>query len=153
MCFYFFALFFKLISCTNTAILPKIWDHIFKTVFPELFFCFLCKAKKCLETCVNCVWNCVTPLSDRGDTWSTSALKIFSQRMTGSINQCNELMSDKGVEQPGYTGSVNNIIGKHQLTKVEVWKVCGFCKELNQQREGQLPLGLPCFIRKSSSPV
>ena len=62
MCFYFFALFFKLISCTNTAILPKNWDNIFKTVFPSFLFCFLWKAQKCLETCVNCVWNCVTPL-------------------------------------------------------------------------------------------
>ena len=37
MCFYFFAIFFKLISCTKTAILPKIGDHIFKTVFLHHF--------------------------------------------------------------------------------------------------------------------
>ena len=38
MCFYFFALFFKVTLWTNIAILPQIWDHIFKTVFPKLFF-------------------------------------------------------------------------------------------------------------------
>ena len=32
--------FFKLISCTNTEILPKIWDHILETVFPEVFLFF-----------------------------------------------------------------------------------------------------------------
>ena len=36
--------------------------HLKKKVFPELFFYFFCKARKCLETCVNCAWNCATPL-------------------------------------------------------------------------------------------
>ena len=40
LCFYFFALFFdKVTLWTNIAILPQIWAHIFKTVFPKLFFC------------------------------------------------------------------------------------------------------------------
>ena len=67
--FYFFIFtflhsYFKLISCTSTVILHKIWDHIFKTVFLEFFFCvfFICKAQKCSERCANCVWNCMMPL-------------------------------------------------------------------------------------------
>ena len=51
MCFSFFALF-----------APKIWDHILRKVFPGQFLLLFFKAQKCLETCVNCVWNCLTPL-------------------------------------------------------------------------------------------
>ena len=59
---FFSLLFLKLISCTIKAILPKLRDHISNTAFSELFFLLLCKAKKCLEKCVNGVWNFVTPL-------------------------------------------------------------------------------------------
>ena len=64
--FYVFLLFctffFKLTLWTNIEFLPKIWDPIFKTDFPKPFFCFLLIAQNCLEICVNCAWNCVTPL-------------------------------------------------------------------------------------------
>ena len=63
LCFYFLHFFFKVTLWTNIAILPEIWDHIFKTVFPKLFFvCFLFKAQNCLEICVNCAGKCVMPL-------------------------------------------------------------------------------------------
>ena len=55
-------LFFKVSLLIAIAIWPQIWDHISKTVFPKLFFCFLLKAKNRLETCVNSVWNCTTSL-------------------------------------------------------------------------------------------
>ena len=38
---------------------------VVQTTFSKQFFLnnsFLCKSQKCLETCVNCVWNCVTLL-------------------------------------------------------------------------------------------
>ena len=33
-----------------------------KQFFLNYFVFLFCKAKKCLETCMNCVWNCVMPL-------------------------------------------------------------------------------------------
>ena len=39
---------------------PQIWDHIFKTVFPKQFFCFLFLTLGCIKTCANCVTKCVT---------------------------------------------------------------------------------------------
>ena len=43
--FLHFCPFFKLISCTNTVILLKIWDHIFQAVFSELFWFSLQSSK------------------------------------------------------------------------------------------------------------
>ena len=61
MSFYFFALFFKLVFVYYYIHFTKNLGPHFKTVFP-VFFCFLCKAHKCLEACANCVWNCKTVL-------------------------------------------------------------------------------------------
>ena len=33
-----------------------------KQFFLNYFISFLCKSQKCLETCVNAVWNCITAL-------------------------------------------------------------------------------------------
>ena len=49
--------FFKVVLWTNKAIFLQLWDHIFKTVVPKIYFCFLFEAQECLEICVNCVWN------------------------------------------------------------------------------------------------
>ena len=48
--FYFFALVFKVMLWTDIAILPQIWDHIFKTVFSKQFFCFVLKAQIFLQS-------------------------------------------------------------------------------------------------------
>ena len=59
MSFYFFACFFS-----N-------WDHVLiqpfylkseTTFFRNFFSSFLFEAQKCPETCVNCLWDCVTPI-------------------------------------------------------------------------------------------
>ena len=78
----FFALFFKVTLLITIAIWPQIWDHISKTVFPKLFFCFLLKAKNRLETCVNSVWNCKTSLFTplRSNFW-----KLFFSKMQISL--------------------------------------------------------------------
>ena len=46
-------------SGDQTSSSSGLWDHIFKTVFPKHFFCFLFLTLGCLETCVKCVTNCV----------------------------------------------------------------------------------------------
>ena len=63
--------------------------NIFITVFPKLFFLFLCKAQHCLETCVNCVWNCVTPLFTlRGPV----SKKYFFQKWTPPSSEMLDLL-------------------------------------------------------------
>ena len=46
MCFYFFALFFIVTVWTTIEVLTQIWDHIFQTVFPILFFLFSIQSSK-----------------------------------------------------------------------------------------------------------
>ena len=61
MCFIFFSLFHVLIQLFYLM---------------NYFFGFLCKAHKCLETCVNCLWKWVTPLFTPFDV-KFSTKKIF----------------------------------------------------------------------------
>ena len=80
--FFLFAFFFfKPISCTYTPILPKIWDLIYKTVFPEQFFLFSLQSLTMSETWVNCVWICITPLVTRLQIQFKITLKIPSYGM------------------------------------------------------------------------
>ena len=44
--FTFLHFFFKVILWTNIAILPQIWDLIFKTVYPKLIFLFFVQSSK-----------------------------------------------------------------------------------------------------------
>ena len=62
LCFYFFALFLNLISCIKTFILPEIGDHIFYTVFPELFFFVFFATLKKSRNMLKLRGNCKTPL-------------------------------------------------------------------------------------------
>ena len=72
---------------TKLVLLVDFWDHIFKTVFPIIFFLvFYSKTPKCLVTCVKCVTRCVTA---KIYTWNylfwsnfTYKLSYFSTSLT-----------------------------------------------------------------------
>ena len=80
--FLLFCTFFKVTLWTNIAILPQTWDHISKTVF--LTFFFYIKAQNCLETCVKCTWNCLTPLF--------TPQKLFFQKHTLPLYEMLDLL-------------------------------------------------------------
>ena len=62
MCFYISALFSYLFHALTQPFYPY-FDTQFQNSFSwTLFYFFLWKAQKFLETCINCKWNCVTPL-------------------------------------------------------------------------------------------
>ena len=57
------AFFFNAISITLNAFFKTNLKPQYQNSFSQTFFvCFLFLALKCLETSVNCMWNCVTPI-------------------------------------------------------------------------------------------
>ena len=60
----------------------------FQNGFTKLFFCFLFNAQHSLETCVNCVWNCVTPLF--------TPLRLNFQKIFFSKTYCSLILNAVG---------------------------------------------------------
>ena len=84
--------------------LPQIWDHNFKTVFHILLLCVVFKAQNCLETWVNCVWNCLmslfTPLEVQFSEEKIS--KTYSSFIWNAKLAESEILKDIDEKNQGY---------------------------------------------------
>ena len=62
VCFYLLIFFLNWFHVIRQPFYSKSETPFSKQFSLNFFFCFLCKGQQCLEICVNCYLNCVTPL-------------------------------------------------------------------------------------------
>ena len=62
MCSYFLPFFSNWFCVLIQPYYPKSEATFSKQFFLNYYFVYFAKLKKCLETYINCIWNCVTPL-------------------------------------------------------------------------------------------